>query len=164
MLASRVMVLAAIALITVPIQHPPLRVARRALPRTLSSVAACAGASSTHPRLLLVSSGLTTPTLKESFHRMLSQSSPGNSPKVAMLVTASMCGSGEQSTGKRSPGQLRQRRWADARKKGKELEQVLGVEVGAATAREDSPSWLSRSVVLIAFGWRAAARFICGTG
>ena len=134
------MVLAAIALISGSIQHPPLRVARRALPRTLSSVAACAGASSTHPRLLLVSSGLTTPTLKESFHRMLSQSSPGNSPKVAMLVTASMCGSGEQSTGKRSPGQLRQRRWADARKKGKELEQVLGVEVECCDcAREDRP-------------------------
>lgn len=102
------------------------------------------------PRLLLTSSGLTTPALESSFRRMLSRvTAEGTRPKIAMLVTAQMCGSGEKSTStnpkRRSPGELRRRRWADARKKGKEIEQALGIEVECIDcAREDQPAELYR--------------------
>ena len=62
-----------------------------------------------------------------------------------MLVTAQMCGSGQESSSisgkRRSSGELRRRRWADARKKGKELEQQLGIEVECVDcARMDRPA------------------------
>ena len=87
---------------------------RSPLPATRSLVSgarrflACAPVR--EPRLLLVSSGLTTPELRSSFHKMLERASaPGVTPKIAMLVTAQMAPSGTVS--KRSPGELRRRRW-----------------------------------------------------
>lgn len=100
------------------------------LPRVLGrrSLATLSGAN-TSPRLLLTSDGLTTARLQQSFHRMLDKACDGASSdrSIAMLVTAAMVSSNEDS--KRSPGDRRRRRWADARKKGRELEARLGVPV-----------------------------------
>mmetsp|Transcript_28919 Transcript_28919/g.58201 ORF Transcript_28919/g.58201 Transcript_28919/m.58201 type:complete len:128 (+) Transcript_28919:24-407(+) len=76
------------------------------------------------PRVLLTSAGLSTPALEGSFRRMmLRTSADGMTPKIAMLVTAQMAPglSGQKEAvregegKKRSPGELRRRRWADAR-------------------------------------------------
>jgi hypothetical protein len=99
--------------------------------------------SSVAPRLILTSSGLTSPTLESSFRRMLSDISGSRTPRIAQLVTAQMAPSGTPSTGKRTPGQLRQRRWSDARKKGRELEAALGIPVECVDCgRDDKPAEL----------------------
>lgn len=94
------------------------------------------------PQLLLVSSGLMTDSLRQSFRRMLRVATADDAePSIAMLVTASMCGSGSDASSKRSPGELRRRRWADAKKKGREVENALGVRVECVDcAREDLPA------------------------
>lgn len=94
------------------------------------------------PRLLLVSSGLTTDDLRQSFRRMLRSATADEAePSIAMLVTASMCGSGADTSSKRSPGELRRRRWADAKRKGREIESALGVPVECVDcARADLPA------------------------
>ena len=98
-----------------------------------------ASEQSQQPRLLLTSAGLTTPKLEASFHRMLHASSMAQPPRIAMLVTAQMAPSGLPS--KRSSGELRRRRWADACKKGREIEAQLGVPVECVDcAREDKPA------------------------
>ena len=83
------------------------------------------------PRLLLTSSGLVTPSLRGSFHSMLEGACGHGSDNrtIAMIVTASMASSNEDASSKRSPGELRRRRMADARKKGREIEALLGVPV-----------------------------------
>ena len=69
----------------------------------------------------------------------------GAVPKIAMLVTAQMASSNEDSNGKRSPGERRQRRWADALKKGREISAALNVDVECIDcAREDKPAELYR--------------------
>jgi len=96
-------------------------------------------------RLLLTSAGLTTPCLESTFRRMLQHATDdgAGSPNIAMLVTAQLAPSSTRTSpdrdqdgnlirkevSKRSPGELRRRRWADARKKGREIEQQLGVPV-----------------------------------
>ena len=101
------------------------RIPRRGLGTTLSAATHEQGA----PRLLLTSSGLSTSDLERSFHRMLDKAcAQGNEERsIALLVTAAMAPSSDNS--RRSPGELRRRRWADARKKGRELEAKLGVPV-----------------------------------
>ena len=118
----------------------PARLGARQLARSIAS----ANAAIEPPRLLLTSSGLTTPKLESAFRRMLLRAAPEGPPKIALLVTAQMCGSDSEPTStsskRRSPGELRRRRWADARKKGKELEQQLGIEVECVDcARDDRP-------------------------
>ena len=116
--------------------------ARTYLRRSASSAASGAP---TPRRLLLTSSGLTTPQLEASFQRMLKRAADGGagSASIAMLVTAQLAPSTSrvtqrdddggalvvQPSSKRSPGELRQRRWADACKKGRELQARLGVPV-----------------------------------
>lgn len=100
---------------------------RAALPRASRGLASLSiGARS--PRLLLTSGGLTTLELQDSFRRMLQSSSGGEAARITMIVTAQMAPSSDSSS-KRSPGELRRRRWADARKKGREVEAQLGVPV-----------------------------------
>lgn len=88
------------------------------------------------PRVLLTSSGLTSPSITQSFHRLLEDSRhPDVSPRIVMVVTAQLApsvreSSVDSSTGpRRSPGELRRRRWADARKKGRVISKELGVPV-----------------------------------
>ena len=91
-----------------------------------------------HPRLLLTSSGLTTPQLETSFQSMLREATIADRPpRIAMLVTAQMAPSMD-STSKRSPGELRRRRWADARKKGREVEAQLGIAVDCVDCARDA--------------------------
>ena len=142
LLPARMVVLAAITYLSRawrPVTPSVLESARRlsigAAPKMTTVLPA-------EPRLLLVSSGLTTPSLEASFHRMIRCVSPDAAePKIAMLVTASMCGSSSDGSSKRSPGELRRRRWADARKKGRDIETQLGVPVECIDcAREDLPA------------------------
>ena len=72
------------------------------------------------PRLLLTSGGLETVQLREQFQRLLAAAraerpQATGPPRVCCVVTAQMAPSGGAST--RSPGELRRRRWADAKKK-----------------------------------------------
>ncbi len=91
------------------------------------------------PRLILTSSGLTSASLESSFHSILARCTYEASvePKVAMLVTAQMAPSGKPST--RSPGDLRRRRWADARKKGRELAAQIGLPVECVDCNTQYP-------------------------
>lgn len=105
----------------------------RSCPKMLaraSSLLACSLASSphSHHRLILTSSGLATPALTASFHRMLAAACADADvpPRVALLATAQMAPSGSSS---RSAGEARRRRWASARKGALELERQLGVPV-----------------------------------
>lgn len=92
----------------------------------LPTARACATASiSGGPRLLLTSGGLTTPELEATFQRMLPERVA--EPRIAMLVTAQMAPSGAISA--RSPGDLRRRRWADAKKRGREVAAQVGLPV-----------------------------------
>jgi hypothetical protein len=52
-------------------------------------------------------------------------------PTVSMLVTAAMAPSSDGAASKRSPGELRRRRWADARKKGRVVEAELTALLGS---------------------------------
>ena len=149
---SRMVLVAAIALIS--------GATRRALPssprtavqharRRFSSMRMTDAAPS--PQLLLVSSGLTSPALESSFRRMMQRASSAEAPpKIAMLVTAQMCsiGGGDGSGGGKKPksaGDIRRKRWADARKKGRELQAQLGIDVECIDcAREDRPAELYR--------------------
>ena len=83
------------------------------------------------PRLLLTSGGLETVHLREQFQRMLAAAraerpQATGPPRVCCVVTAQMAPSGGVST--RSPGELRRRRWADAKKKSRLLSQALHAE------------------------------------
>lgn len=99
-------------------------------------ITACAQ-SHHEPRLLLTSAGLTTPELRSSFFNMLrGASAPGATPRIAMLVTAQMAPSGTPS--KRSPGELRRRRWTTAVKNAREIEKELGVEVECIDCARDA--------------------------
>jgi len=87
---------------------------------------------STSSRLMLTSSGLTTSELEKSFGSLFREASKATGeakPWIAMVVTAQMAPSNSGS--KRSPGELRRRRWADARKKGRQLQQQIAGDVGA---------------------------------
>ena len=89
------------------------------------------------PRLLLTSGGLETVQLREQFQRMLAAAraerpQAAGPPRVCCVVTAQMAPSGGVST--RSPGELRRRRWADAKKKSKLLAAELGAEFESVDA------------------------------
>jgi hypothetical protein len=117
-LAVRMVLLTAIAFMT-GVHRPAARPLSRAL---LSQRARPLSAAAAAPRLLLTSSGLVTPALESSFHRMLLGAADGGTPpKIAMIITAQMSGGRSDGASKRSPGDLRRRRWADARKKGREV-------------------------------------------
>eukprot|EP00966_Prymnesium_polylepis_P087939 2034491-Prymnesium_polylepis.1 len=120
---------------------------RYAAPRALSTLAqarrgrllSMSAPAAAQPRLLLTSTGLSTPQLEQAFVRMLDASCPPAAPpKIAMLVTAQLAPSVRESAepadddaaaSKRSPGELRRRRWADAKKKGRVLSEQLGVPI-----------------------------------
>ena len=89
------------------------------------------------PRLLLTSGGLETVQLREQFQRLLAAAraerpQATGPPRVCCVVTAQMAPSGGAST--RSPGELRRRRWADAKKKSKLLAAELGAEFESVDA------------------------------
>ena len=141
--SHRMVTLAALALLSSawPVASRRLLAPRHLRTRAITAAATQAtstllgGKAGVQPKLILTSSGLVTPKLEASFRRMLLRvPSSGNqaAPKIAMLVTAQMCGSGQESSSisgkRRSSGELRRRRWADARKKGKELEQQLALQ------------------------------------
>lgn len=97
---------------------------------------ACAAPPNEPPRLLLTSSGLETPELQASFRRMLRRAcAPDKPPRIAMLVTAQMAPSGTPS--KRSPGELRRRRWQSAVRNARQIESALGVEVECVDCARD---------------------------
>lgn len=85
------------------------------------------------PRLMLLSSGLTTPELEANFRGMLRESAAGAEPCITMVVTAQMAPSNEADPPSEckptSAGEKRRRRWYEARKKGRLLGAQLGVEV-----------------------------------
>ena len=101
-------------------------------------------AMSSAPRLLLTSSGLTTPALEASFRRMLESSSSVEPPRITMLVTAQMAPSGTPSA--RSPGELRRRRWTSAKKGGREVEAQLGLPVECIDCARDDVSSLTKAL------------------
>lgn len=98
------------------------------------------------PRLLLTSAGLSTPALAAAFRRMARDAQPAGLQgfAVTMLVTAAMAPS-SRAPSSRSPGELRRRRWADARKKARLLEAELSALIDShvdidclCCARDDS--------------------------
>ena len=96
-------------------------------------------ASSPTSRLFLTSSGLTTPLLQAKFGSMLrtaaDSSASGETLRIAMLVTAQMASSAPATAAtaasKRSPGELRRRRWANARKSARDFQEDLTAFMGA---------------------------------
>lgn len=96
-------------------------------------------ASSPTSRLFLTSSGLTTPLLRAKFGSMLrtaaDSSASGETLRIAMLVTAQMASSAPATAAtaasKRSPGELRRRRWANARKSARDFQEDLTAFMGA---------------------------------
>lgn len=111
-----------------------------------------AGAEPVTPRLLLLSSGLTTPELESTFRGMLSDVvSAGEQPSITMVVTGQMAPSNESpesggSQSKKSPGERRRRRWADATKKGRVLAAQLGVEINCVDCAKTHGEELERSL------------------
>lgn len=101
------------------------RHARLGRPLSASRHAPLRAAAASPPSLLLTSGGLTTRALEEAFHRMLPETETER--RIAMLATAQMAPSGEPSA--RSAGDRRRRRWADAKKRGRELSAQLGMPV-----------------------------------
>lgn len=91
------------------------------------------------PRLLLTSSGLTTPQIERTFASMLADAARDTdaAPSVAYVATAAMAPN-LSSESKRSPGELRRRRWADARRKAREIERGIGVPVECVDAARDA--------------------------
>ena len=85
-------------------------------------------------RLLLLSSGLTTSEEEGRFRRMLRDAAAGTEPCITMVVTGQMAPSNESPEGapKKSPGEARRKRWADARKKNSAL--ILTMPILMATA------------------------------
>ena len=176
-LAGSAMVLLAALALSGLFRAPPPLTASRLATGARRLVTACASPCQ-EPRLLLTSSGLTTPELKASFFSMLRRASaPGATPKIAMLVTAQMAPSGTPS--KRSPGELRRRRWQTAVKNARAIEAELGVEIECVDCAKENQSiedferplataeciWVtggnSASVVAIEFGtWPANLTFL----
>ena len=110
-----------------------------------------ASAEPVPPRLLLLSSGLTTPELESTFRGMLSDAAAGEEPSITMVVTGQMAPSNEtpeggESQSKKSPGERRRRRWADATKKGKVLAAQLGVEINCVDCAKTQGDELERSL------------------
>lgn len=129
------------------LRHVP-RLGTAALQRAQPHMTAAAAVK--EPRLLLTSTGLTTASMRESFSRMLDAANAPNAgpPRVAMVVTAQLAPSVRESSSndeedkmpRRSPGELRRRRWADARKKSKVISSELGVIVDCIDcARSPAP-------------------------
>ena len=100
------------------------------------------------PRLLLLSSGLATPELESTFRSMLNEAAAGAQPSITMVVTGQMAPSNETPEGerKKSPGERRQRRWADATKKGRVLAAQLGVEIHCVDCAKTQGEELARSL------------------
>ena len=96
----------------------------------LKELSADSAKPSSTTRLMLLSSGLTTPKHERAFKDLLSQAAAGSKPRIHMVVTGQLASSNETPEGSsRSPGELRRRRWADARKKGRLISSRLGVPV-----------------------------------
>ncbi|KAL1527032.1 hypothetical protein AB1Y20_015719 [Prymnesium parvum] len=114
------------------------------------------GASVDSPvrRLMLTSSGLTTPQLEQKFRQLMEASTPPSAPsRIAMIVTAQLAPSVQETaspdaalTSKRSPGELRRRRLADARKKGRLISAQLGVPVECIDCLRVEPAELRASL------------------
>ena len=124
--------------------RPPLTAATSRLATGSRRLVASAAAQQP-PKLILTSSGLTTPELELSFFNMLKRvSSPNTQPYIAMLVTAQMSPSGTVS--KRSPGELRRRRWTTAKKNGADIGSQLGLPVECIDCAKDDASTLERTL------------------
>ena len=83
-----------------------------------------------NPRLLLTSAGISTQNHKEAFCDLFKLAKDAaQQPRVTVLATAMMAPSNSKNTN-RSPGELRRRRWADARKKVNVLQTYISELVG----------------------------------
>ena len=112
------------------------------------------GSSVEPPRLMLLSSGLTTPELEATFRGMLHEAAAGADPCVTMVVTGQMTPSNEAAVlpdeaSERKPksaGEKRRRRWYEARKKGRLLGAQLGVEVRCVDCAQTQGADLEREL------------------
>ena len=105
------------------------------------------------PRLMLLSSGLTTPELEATFRGMLCEAAAGAEPCITMVVTGQMTPSNEadlsDEASERKPksaGEKRRRRWYEARKKGRLLGAQLGVEVKCVDCAQTQGGDLEREL------------------
>lgn len=106
------------------------------------------------PRLLLTSAGITTPHAADAFRRLFDDAhdaAAGSPRAITYLATAQMAPSAT-TVSKRSPTELRRRRWADARKKARLLETELSEMLGdwatldCVDCARDSPERLAESL------------------
>lgn len=94
--------------------------------------------SKNQPRLILTSTGLTSPSLESRFHKMLSSAQSGtDQPKrIVYLATPLTALTGQSETNKTVAQRLK-KKWQNARRGAKELGQELGVEVECVDCSKD---------------------------
>mmetsp|Transcript_102038 Transcript_102038/g.176996 ORF Transcript_102038/g.176996 Transcript_102038/m.176996 type:complete len:323 (-) Transcript_102038:226-1194(-) len=91
--------------------------------------------SKSAPRLLLTSTGLTSPALESRFKQMLAAACQDEPQKIVFLATPLVCLSGAPSD--KTPTQRLNKRWTTTKKGAKELGKQLGVEVECVDCSKD---------------------------